>query len=127
MRNFQDFFEIRKRSFFSVFSVCMTVPISLQNGVIELVLMLSSLHISHPVLVFQLLILRMYIIAGFNISCFSRSRLRWILVSPFIRFWRGFLRSGMPTLSLPCQNKICLSETLTETVMQTFYIFFIFL
>ena len=28
MRNFQDAFETRKRSFISVFSVCMTVPIN---------------------------------------------------------------------------------------------------
>ena len=28
MRNFQDTFETRKRSFISTFSICMTVPLS---------------------------------------------------------------------------------------------------
>ena len=28
MRNFQNNFEIRKRSFISAFSICMTVPLS---------------------------------------------------------------------------------------------------
>ena len=28
MQNFQDTFETRKRSFISVFSICMTVPLS---------------------------------------------------------------------------------------------------
>ena len=28
MRNFQDSFETRKRSFISAFSICMTVPLS---------------------------------------------------------------------------------------------------
>ena len=30
MRNFQDTFETRKRSFISAFSICMTVPLSLE-------------------------------------------------------------------------------------------------
>ena len=29
MRNFQDIFETRKRSFISAFSICMTVPVTL--------------------------------------------------------------------------------------------------
>ena len=28
MRNFQDIFETRKRSFITAFSICMTVPLS---------------------------------------------------------------------------------------------------
>ena len=31
MRNFQDTFETHKRSFTSVFSICMTVPLKLQQ------------------------------------------------------------------------------------------------
>ena len=31
MRNFQDTFEIRKRSFISAFSICMTVPLGRHN------------------------------------------------------------------------------------------------
>ena len=31
MRNFQDTFEARKRSLFSAFSICMTVPLSLKE------------------------------------------------------------------------------------------------
>ena len=32
MRNFQDTFEIRKRSFLSVFPICVTVPLIPKNG-----------------------------------------------------------------------------------------------
>ena len=32
MRNFQDIFETRNRSFISAFSICMTVPLILFNG-----------------------------------------------------------------------------------------------
>ena len=32
MRNFEDTFEIRKRSFISTFSICMTVPLKLCIG-----------------------------------------------------------------------------------------------
>ena len=31
MRNFQDTFETRKRSFISAFSICMTVPLTFIN------------------------------------------------------------------------------------------------
>ena len=31
MRNFQDTFKTRKRSFISVFSICMTVPLRIPN------------------------------------------------------------------------------------------------
>ena len=41
MRNFQDFFETRKRSFISAFSICMTVPLML-NSIRELVV--GSIH-----------------------------------------------------------------------------------
>ena len=33
MSNFQDTFETRKRSFISAFSVCVTVPLSMNNYV----------------------------------------------------------------------------------------------
>ena len=32
MRNFQDTFETRKRSFISAFSICMAVPLNLENN-----------------------------------------------------------------------------------------------
>ena len=32
MRNFQDTFETRKRSFISAFSICMTVPLNVSLG-----------------------------------------------------------------------------------------------
>ena len=32
MRNFQDTFEIRKRSFIGTFSICMTVPLMLRKA-----------------------------------------------------------------------------------------------
>ena len=31
MRNFQDTFETRKRSFISAFSICMTVPLNIDG------------------------------------------------------------------------------------------------
>ena len=43
MRNFQDTFELRKRSFISAFSICMTVPLSL--------------------------ILTVFLFSGFNLTC----------------------------------------------------------
>ena len=43
MRNFQDVFETRKRSFISAFLICMTVLLSLINRVIG---MLTSLACS---------------------------------------------------------------------------------
>ena len=39
MRNFQDTFETRKRSFISTFSICMTVPL---KGVIDSTLVLEK-------------------------------------------------------------------------------------
>ena len=32
MRNYQDTFETRKRSFINAFSICMTVPLNLENS-----------------------------------------------------------------------------------------------
>ena len=34
MRNFQETFETRKRSFISAFSICMTVPLKNNTGVL---------------------------------------------------------------------------------------------
>ena len=39
MRNFQDTFETRKRSFISVFSICMTVPLRKVTQIIKNLLM----------------------------------------------------------------------------------------
>ena len=83
------------------------------------VFIINFKHISHLVLVILLLILSMYLIAGFDVLYLSRFYIKMNPSFIVYSFQKTLPRSGMHTSSLPRQNDAFIT-TLKQTVMQFF-------